>query len=127
MPREKRIITVKIPLALANQRTLKDIENLAGKAFGENCKSFVTRHAITGFVYVSWFFPERPTAELERLAHENDALFRQEGVEEVIVAGRTVFLCEQKGEKEVRIEVLNVVPVLLFCCLLLLLSINQGP
>ena len=97
LPEEMVAITIKIPQSLANERTLKDMERLAGRAFGDYYKSFVNLHVVPGSIVITWFFPESLTDELERQAQANGAVFKQEGVEEVAVAGRVVFPSEEVG------------------------------
>ena len=92
LPTEKAAITIKIPHSLANKRTLKDMESLAGHAFGEYHESFVCLHVKPGSIIITWFFPKRLTEELEQLAKANEAVFKQAGVEEVTLAGKVVFL-----------------------------------
>ena len=97
LPEGLAAIKIKIPQSLANKRTLKDMERLAGRAFGEYYKSFVNLHIIPGSIIITWFFPESHTDEMERQAQANGAVFKQEGVEEVAVAGRVVFPSEEVG------------------------------
>ena len=104
LPSEMAVVTIKIPQSLANRRTLKDMERLAGRAFGEYYRSFVNLHVVPGPIVIIWFFPECFTDKLEQLAQANTTVFLQEGVEEVTitVAGRMVFpgnsekVCEQE-------------------------------
>ena len=102
LPGEKAALTIKVPHSLANKRTLKDMERLAGKAFGDYYKSLVTLHVIPGSIIIIWFFPKGLADKLKQLAEENEAVFNQEGVEEVTVAGKVVFsreieMFEEKG------------------------------
>ena len=91
LPQEKAVITVKIPESLARERTLKDMEKLAGRAFGEYYRSFINLRVIPGSIIIIWFFPKTLKEKLEEAARTKKAVFRQEGVEEVTVAGRVVF------------------------------------
>ena len=84
-------ITIKIPQSLANERTLKDMERLAGRAFGHYYRSFVNLRVIAGSAVITWFFPKRLTDELKRQARANGPAFKHEGVEEVAVAGKVMY------------------------------------
>ena len=99
-PSQMKDLTIKISKELAKDRTLKDIEKLALRAFGENQREFVRIHVKLGSVIISVFFPETLTGKLEQLAHENAAVFKDAGVEEVSVDGRVVF--PSTLEEEVR-------------------------
>ena len=83
-------LTIKIPKRLADKRSLKDMEELARRSF-DDCHEFISIHAEPGSVIISWFFPEALSGKLEHLAHENAAVFKDAGVEEVTVGGRVVF------------------------------------
>ena len=83
---------IKISKKLAKDRTLKDMEELALRAFGEYQLEFVRIHVKLGSVIILVFFPETLTGKLEHLAHKNAAVFEDAGVEEVSVGGRVVFL-----------------------------------
>ena len=97
LPEEMATITIKIPQSLANERTLKDMERLAGRAFGDYYKSFVNLHVIPGSIVITWLFPKSLTDEVERQAQANGAVFKQHRVEEVAVAGKVVFPSEEVG------------------------------
>ena len=90
-PSQMKDLTIKISKKLAGYRTLKDMEELALRAFGENQLEFVRIHVKLGSVIISVFFPETLTGKLEQLAHKNAAIFKDAGVEEVSVGGRVVF------------------------------------
>ena len=85
-------LTIKISKRLADKRSLKDMEELALRSFGE-CQDFICIHAEPGSVIISWFFPEALSDKLEHLARKNAAVFKDAGVEEVTVGGRVVFPC----------------------------------
>ena len=89
-----KYLTIKISTELAGNRTLKDMEKLALRAFGECQQEFVRIHVKLGFVIISVFFPEK----LEQLAHKNAAVFKDAGVEEVSVDGRVVFFTTLEEE-----------------------------
>ena len=88
---QKTKLTIKISNDKASKRTLKDIEQLALKAFDECHRSLVCMHAEVGSVIISWFFPDNQRDEFETLAKENATIFKDAGVEEVTVGGRVVF------------------------------------
>ena len=89
-------ITIKVLEQLANKKVLKDIEQLAVEAFDDNQKRFVHFHAIPGSVIVMWHVPESLSDTLEQLVHSKVAMLREEGVEEVTIGGKTVFLSTQE-------------------------------
>ena len=90
---EKAEVVIRIPheYASPHERTLKDMERLAGKAFGEYYQSFIRMTVKPGSILVVWQFPVFLSAELERSARDSSDLFAKEGVEVVMVAGRVVF------------------------------------
>ena len=87
----KAVLTIKIPEKMATQRTLKDVEELAREGFEESYKFLVELHAKPGSIIISWVFPEALSGRLEKLAHDNAAIFKDAGVEEVTVGGRRVY------------------------------------
>ena len=89
-------VTIKVQKRLANERVLKDMEQLAAEAFDDNQKWFVRFHAIPGSVIVLWHVPESLSDTLEQLVHSKVAMLREEGVEEVTIGGKTVFLSTQE-------------------------------
>ena len=91
-PNRTAVVTIKVTKTFAKNRTLKDIEELALRGFRECQRNFVRMHAEPGSVIISWFFPEALSGKLEDLAHENAAVFKDAGVEEVTVGGKVVFL-----------------------------------
>ena len=88
-------LTIKVSPNYTTNQTLWDIKNLAIEGFKECHKRFVRIHAEPDLEYViiSWVFPEALSGKLEHLAHENAAVFKDAGVEEVTVGGRVVFPC----------------------------------
>ena len=86
-------LTIKVSPSFATNQTLWDINNLAMEGFKECHRRFIRMHAEPGSVIISWFFPEALSGKLEHLAHENAAVFKDAGVEEVTVGGRVVFPC----------------------------------
>ena len=89
-------VTIKVQKKLANERVLKDMEQLAAEAFDDNQKWFVHFHAIPGSVIVLWHVPESLCDTLELLVRSKVAMLREEGVEEVTIGGKTVFLLTQE-------------------------------
>ena len=89
-------VTIKVQKRLANERVLKDMEQLAAEAFDDNQKWFVRFHAIPGSVIVLWHVPESLSDTLEQLVHSKVAMLREEGVEKVTIGGKTVFLSTQE-------------------------------
>ena len=83
-------LTIKIHRRLANDRILKDMEELATEAFGDHYKFFVRFHAIRGSVILLWHVPERLCEELEQLAFKNTAMLRAKGVDELTIKGNSV-------------------------------------
>ena len=97
LPEKMAVVTVKIPESMATKRTMKDMEKLAGKAFGPYYKSLVRLNVVAGSILINWFVPKTLTEELVRLSQTNAVIFMQEGVEEVTVAGMVVFSYEEVG------------------------------
>ena len=89
-------VTIKVQKRLANEKVLKDIEQLAAEAFDDNQKWFVHFHAIPGSVIILWHVPESLCDTLEQLVRSKVAMLREEGVEEVTIGGKTVFLLTQE-------------------------------
>ena len=96
-------ITIKIPERLATQKILGDMKVLAMEAFGDNHKSFVRFHACPGSIVICWFVVESLCDVLQRLARKKVAVWRQHGVEEVMVGSQCVY--HYTGQDEVRISV----------------------
>ena len=96
LSKRKVEVTIKVQKRLANERVLKDMEQLAAEAFDDNQKWFVHFHAIPGSVIVLWHVPESLSDTLEQLVHSKVAMLREEGVEEVTIGGKTVFLSTQE-------------------------------
>ena len=96
-------IAIKIPKRLATKKILLDMELLAMEAFGDNQKSFVRFHAFPGSVIICWFVVESLCEVLQRLAREKVAVWRQHGVEEVMVGSLCVY--RYTDQDEVRIVV----------------------
>ena len=86
-------LIIKIPEDSASNRTLKDVEKIAEKAFGdENYKSLVHLRVEPGSVCIIWWYPRRLTSELKQSVRR--ALLVEEGVEELSIAGETIILME---------------------------------
>ena len=84
-------IAIKIPKHLATEKILRDMELLAMEAFGDNQKSLVRFHAYSGSIVICWFVVESLCAALQQLAREKVAVWRQHGVEEVMVGSQCVY------------------------------------
>jgi len=104
LPKGMAKITLKIPKELATNKILKDMEELAIKAFGDSYYSrFVQFHVIAGSVVICWFVVESLCEVLQQLAREKVAVWRQHGVEEVMVGSQCVY--HYTDQDEVRITV----------------------
>ena len=104
LPKEMVKVKIRIPKHLATDKILRDMESLAFEAFGDNQKSFVQFHAIPGSVIICWFVVESLCEVLQRLAREKVAVWRQHGVEEVMVGSQCVY--HYTDQDEVRVIVL---------------------
>ena len=98
LPEGMEKIMIKIPRDLATKRILKDMEELAIKAFGDKYHQLVHFHVIKGSVVICWFVVESLCEVLQRLAREKVAVWRQFGVEEVMVGSECVYCCCSKKE-----------------------------
>ena len=96
-------VAIKIPKHLATEKILRDMELLAMEAFGDNQKSFVRFHAPSGSIVICWFVVESLCEVLQRLAREKVAIWRQHGVEEVMVGSQCVY--HYTDQDEVRVTV----------------------
>ena len=111
-PKGMAEITIRIPAELdiseSNKRTLKDVEKLARRAFKGCEKSFISIKVKPGSIIITWYVPESLFEELERLARENAAVLREEGVEEVTIEGREkrVFLSTNEDWLKVRTQII---------------------
>ena len=95
---EKAEVVIRIPYEYvkSNDKTLKDMETLAGKAFGEYYQSFIRMTVKPGSILMVWQFPVSLSLKLEHAARASSDLFAKEGVEVVMVAGRVVFTSDRK-------------------------------
>ena len=99
LPKGMAKITIRIPKELATDKILKDMEELAIKAFGDSYHSrFVQFHVIAGSVVICWFVVESLCEVLQQLAREKVAVWRQHGVEEVMVGSQCVYCSGSKTE-----------------------------
>ena len=98
-------VAIKIPKHLATKKILRDMEVLAMEAFEDNQKSFVHFHAFPGSIIICWFVVESLCEVLQQLAREKVAVWRQHGVEEVIVGSQCVY--RYTDQDEVRITVMK--------------------
>ena len=96
-------VAIKIPKRLATKKILRDMEVLAMEAFEDNQKFFVCFHAFSGSIVICWFVVESLCEVLQQLARGKVAVWRQHGVEEVMVGSQCVYHCTDQDE--VRITV----------------------
>ena len=96
-------VAIKIPKRLATEKILRDMEVLAMEAFGDNQKSFVRFNVFSGSIVICWFVIESLCEVLQRLARKKVAVWRQHGVEEVMVGSQCVY--HYTDQDEVRITV----------------------
>ena len=94
-------VVIKIPKRLATEKILRDMEVLAMEAFGDNQNSFVRFHAFSGSIIICWFVVESLCEVLQRLAREKVAVWRQHGVEEVMVGSQCVYHYSDQDEVSV--------------------------
>ena len=86
-------VIIKIPEDSACcKQTLKDVEELAKKAFGNYSKSFVHLRVEPESVCIIWWYPRHLTSELKQSVRR--AVLIEEGVEELSIAGETIILME---------------------------------
>ena len=96
-------VAIKIPKRLATEKILRDMEVLAMEAFGDNQKSLVRFHAYSGSIVICWFVVASLCEVLQQLARDKVAVWRQHGVEEVMVGSQCVY--HYTDQDEVRITV----------------------
>ena len=100
LPRGMAAVTIKIPKEYGVPRTMKDVEELAKKAFKGHHKDLIRINVTSGSFIVTWYVPEGLCEELVRLARANIAVLREEGVEEVSIVGeKSVTLSTQDGHE----------------------------
>ena len=98
LPRGMAAVTIKIPKEYGVPRTMKDVEELAKKAFKGHHKDLIRIHVTPGSIIITWYVPEGVFEELVQLARENITVLREEGVEEVSIVGeKSVTLFTQDG------------------------------
>ena len=90
LPRGMAAVTIKIPKEYGVPRTMKDVEELAKKAFKGHHKDLVRINVTPGSIIITWYVLEGLCEELVRLAQENIAVLREEGVEEVSIVGEKI-------------------------------------
>lgn len=91
LSKDKVKITIRISRHLANNRVLKDMENLASRAFGQHHKQFVCFHVTEGSIIISWHVTKSLCELLQRMALRKETIWRQHGVDEVSVGLQCVF------------------------------------
>ena len=102
-PKGMVTVTIKIPKEYGAPRTMKDVEELAKKGFKSCHKDFVKIHVKPGSIIITWYVPEALYGEIVRLARENSAVLREEGVEEVSIVGEKSVTLSTEDRREVRI------------------------
>ena len=111
-PKGMAAVTIKIPKEYGAPRTMKDVEKLAKKGFKGHHKDFVKINVKPGSIIITWYVPEALYGEIVRLAQENAALLREEGVEEVSIVGeKSVTLSTQDGHVVRILYTVNIVIV----------------
>ena len=105
-PKGMAAVTIKIPKEYGAPRTMKDVEELAKKGFKGRHKDFVKIHVKPGSIIITWYVPEALYGEIVRLARENSAELREEGVEEVSIVGEKSVTLSTEDGREVRIRFL---------------------
>ena len=88
---------------------MKDVEELARRAFQGCENSFISIKVKPGSIIITWYVPESLREKLEQLACENAAVLREEGVEEVTIEGwdKRVFLSTQEDWLKVRAQMMT--------------------
>ena len=104
IPKGMAAVTIKIPKEYGIPRTMKDVEELAKKGFKGRHKDFVKINVKPGSIIITWYVPEALYGEIVRLARENTAVLREEGVEEVSIVGKKSVTLSTEDGQEVRIQ-----------------------
>ena len=104
-PKGMATVSIRIPEEYGVPRTMKDVEKLAKKGFKGCYSGFVKIKVKTGCILITWYVPEALAAEIDQLAQENIAVFREAKVEQltIVAAKKRVTLSTQDGRHEVRI------------------------
>ena len=117
-PKGMAELLIRIPsmCKIKNLRTLKDVEELAKRSF-PGCEKFFTSIKVRpGSIIISWYVPESLCEELERLARENAAVLREEGVEEVTIVGeKRVFFSTQEDWLKVSTQMIIMITLNTLC------------
>ena len=92
----KASIDITVARKFAREITLKGVKTLAKNWFDDNHTSFINFNVIPRSIVITWFFPKRLTAKLQQLAVTNAAVFCQQGVYEVTVAGKICIQATQQ-------------------------------
>ena len=100
IPKGMAKVIIKIPKKYGVRRTMKDVEELAKKGFKEYQKNLIKIEVRPGSIIITWLVHETLYGEIVRVAQENAAVLREEGVEEVSIVGeKSVTLSTQDGCK----------------------------
>ena len=110
-PKGMVTVTIKIPKEYGAPRTMKDVEELAKKGFKSCHKDFVKINVKPGSIIITWYVPEALIGEILRLAQENAAMLKEEGVEEVSIVGEKSVTLSTRDGCEVRIYF-----IIICCC-----------
>ena len=102
-PKGMVTVTIKIPNEYGVPRTMKDVEELAKKGFKGHYKDLVKIHVKPGSIIITWYMPKALYGEILQLTRENIAVLREEGVEELSIAGEKSVTFFTQDEQEVRI------------------------
>ena len=101
LPRGMAAVTIKIPKEYSVPRTMKDVEELAKKAFKDHHKDLVRINVTPGSIIITWFVPEGFCEKLVQMARKNFAVLREDGVEEVSVVGEKSMTLSTRDGHEV--------------------------
>ena len=100
LPRGMAAVAIKIQKDYNVPRTMKDVEELAKRAFKDHHKDLVKITVTPGSIIITWYVPVGLCEELVQLARENIAVLREAKVEEVSIVGeKSVTLSTQDGHE----------------------------
>ena len=123
-PKGMAEVTIKVPdIHKSNKRTMKDVKKLAKKAFKGRHKDLVRINVTPGSIIITWYVPEALCEDLVQLARENIAVLREEGVEEVSIAGEKSVTLSIKDEQEVSTQAGHNNDDII-CCVCVYLQVN---
>ena len=105
-PKGMATVKITIPKEYGAPRTMKDVEELAKKGFKGRHKDFIKINVEPGSIIITWYVPEALYGEIVRLARENAAELREEGVEEVSIVGEKSVTLSTEDGREVRSSII---------------------